>query len=132
MAGGACLSPIAGVPIWSLTNDTRFSDFNRLMVAVVGAIAGLVAARTISSRSGAGGRFFALLYPAVVAWAILVVERGYLVATSVACLWLVVVASAARTTTRRRPALVGELWKLDRRGPRDRQRLVLSRNLPDS
>ena len=111
-AGGACLSPIAGVPIWSLTDGTRFSDFNPLMVAGGGAIAGLVAARTISSRAGAGGRFVALMYPAVVAWAILVVERGYLVATSVVGLWLVVVGSAARITSRRRPALAAELWKI--------------------
>ena len=94
-----------------MTEGTRFADRLPLIGGVAGAIVGLIAARTIPTRDGAGGRFFTLAYPALIAWWILVVERGCFIAMTSLALWVVIVGAVSRVP-RRRPAIAAELWKI--------------------
>lgn len=66
-AGGACLSPLVGVPIWMATEGTRFADFVPVISIVHGATAGVVALVFAPGpvRSGAT-TIFAIVYPATV------------------------------------------------------------------
>ena len=64
-AAGACLSPVLGVPLWSVTEGSRFADFVPLISAVCGAAAGILALVVGPEwLRSSGSTSFALAYPA--------------------------------------------------------------------
>jgi hypothetical protein len=100
------------MPLWSLLHGSRLSDFLPLIVGSIGATVGLIIAVRLCRRDGSGGRFFAVAYPAVVTWAILVNERGYLVAAAFVGVWIAAAYAIASAASRVQPRLVQEAWKI--------------------
>ena len=113
-AGGACLSVIAGVQLWSSQPPAGTADpsgTSLLYMGIAGAIAGLIGAVRFHWRHGDGGKFFAVAYPAAIVWTVLVGERGYPTAVFVIAAWIAIVGAVAKAA-KRFPAGPPEAWKL--------------------
>ena len=107
-AGGACLSPFLGVVLWSLVP----SGLVVLIAGVLGGVVGLISALVWVVPDGTGGRIFAACYPAAVAWAIVAVEGGYLIALGVIVAWAAFVYALSRSGKNMARERVHDSWRL--------------------